>query len=122
MLIPDEPLQAQVRGFFGRTGELAVLADLFEVGGADVVAVVGLPGVGKSALLRAFAREAGAREQQVRVLDCRTIEPTPRSFERAIQAAGVDLSAGQVLCLDDYDHFLLLDAWLRGRLLAEADA
>lgn len=108
--------------FFGRGAELAALGAVLEADGPDVVALWGLPGVGKSAMLRALARQGNAERKVVFVLDCRTVEPTERAFRSALKAVGC-ADAGdseRVLCLDHYDHFQLLDAWLRREFLAQA--
>jgi ATP/maltotriose-dependent transcriptional regulator MalT len=113
-----EPLQHDRASVVGRKAELGALGEALTPAGPDVTALIGVPGIGKSALLRAFVVEGRARGADVHRLDCRTIEPTEASFAAALVEAGVELEPATVLCLDHYDHFLLLDAWLRRRLLA----
>ena len=92
--------------------------------------VHGIAGIGKSALLRAFACDA--REQGARVLefDCGAFEPTERGF---LEALGEELgtaaararrarrrasaTAASSLVLDGYEQGRLLDHWLRRRLV-----
>ena len=88
-----------------------------------VIFLHGIPGIGKSALLRAFlsdTRDAGAN---VIALDCRTVEPTERGLHDAVigksgMTGGLvehltGLSAPVVLALDHYELFRLMDTWLR---------
>jgi len=113
--------------FFGRSNELAQLMGMFSAEGPELMTVIGVPGIGKSSLLHAFVEQARLQGEQVLIFDCRTLEPTVRSFESALDAAGwsrpTDPSSHNptVLCLDHFDHFLLLDAWLRGRCLSFVD-
>lgn len=111
------------RPVHGRERELALLQRILEPEGPEVVAVSGLPGIGKSALLRAFVRGARAPRGRVQLLDCRTVEPTEASFESALEEFEWPPDAGgpRVLCLDHYDSFFLLDAWLRQRLQSEVE-
>src|SRR5262245_16586652 len=97
-------LDERASALIGRDRERALLLDP----GAPVVFVHGIAGVGKTALLRAFANDARARGADVLVLDCRAIEPTERGFRAALGDAMPD-----VLVLDTYERLRLLDAWLR---------
>lgn len=117
------PTEGRPRRFFGRDDELETLAGLFAADGPDVVSVSGVPGVGKSALLRAFARLGSDRGVEVGIVDCRTVEPTASAFEAAVQDLGLSTAADgrAVLCLDHYEHFLLLDTWLRQRFLPDIE-
>lgn len=89
--------------------------ELFEDEGPDVLALSGLPGIGKSSLLRAFSKEARAQDRRVEIFDCRTLEPTVPRFEKVLLTLWQDRpgEGWRVLCLDHYDHFRLLDSWLR---------
>jgi hypothetical protein len=101
-------LREQPPLFAGRTAELEALLDP----DAPAIAWVhGLGGIGKSALLHAFAREAAARGAHVLALDGETLEPTEAAFRRELRAA----TAGTplVLIVDAYERLRLLDDWLR---------
>jgi hypothetical protein len=97
-------LDERASALIGRDRERELLLDP----GAPIVFVHGIAGVGKTALLRAFASDARARGADVLVLDCRKIEPTERGFRAALGGASPD-----VLVLDAYERLKLLDAWLR---------
>jgi len=71
---------------------------------ARVAFVHGIPGIGKSALLDAFLAD---RPGVVR-LDCRSIEPTERGFMAALER-----SMPELVALDHYEVFRLMDTWLR---------
>ena len=81
--------QARNRWFLGRDGEL----DLFRAAlGAPeppftVLHVHGPGGVGKSALLRAFADEARSAGAVTVPLDARHFEPSPPGFTAAVRAS-----------------------------------
>jgi hypothetical protein len=83
----------------GRERELERLHD-----SGRVAFVHGIPGIGKSALLDAFLAD---RSGVVR-LDCRAVEPTERGF-----LAALGPSMPEVLALDHYEVFRLMDTWLR---------
>ncbi len=115
-------------GLVGRDSELAALRSLLSADSAvSVVHLHGIPGIGKSHLLSAFAD--AATDTPLLRLDCRTIEPTQPGFSAALAtAAGVagaddpakligKLSAGTVVVLDNYETFRLMDTWLRQELV-----
>ena len=93
------PTLAARRAFAGRQRELELLHEP-----ARVTFVHGIAGIGKSALLD----ELLADDTGVARLDCRTIEPTERGFRGALGPATPD-----VLVLDHYEVFRLMDTWLR---------
>ena len=103
----------------GRQGELDALAALAQPDGPAVVYLQGLPGIGKTTLLRALEQRISAVRggMPFALLDCRVIEPTEAGFGEALTSAGVDpaSSGGAVIALDHYDHLGLLDSWLRQR-------
>jgi hypothetical protein len=133
-------LGARAAAVVGREPERAVLLDLAERDRPLVVAVHGIAGIGKSALLAAFAEDARARGAAVVSLDCGGIEPTERGFLAALDRAIGALQAAPgetrpmatvaeaaaalsglgdrvVLVLDSYEQFRLLDTWLRQELV-----
>src|SRR5712675_533011 len=78
-------LGARAAAVVGRQAERAVLLDLAERDRPLVVAVHGIAGIGKSALLAAFAEDARAHGAAVVSLDCGGIEPTERGFSQSSQ-------------------------------------
>ena len=126
-LVRDVLSERAARRFIGRREELAVLVQLLEKDGPLIVVIHGTAGIGKSALLHAFAAHARTRGAVFVHLDCREIEPTERGFlvglRRAIGGRVATVAeAGRrlsrlgprvVLALDTYEVFRLLDAWFR---------
>ncbi len=68
----------------GRERELASLQRVLDTNGPRVAFVYGVAGIGKSALLNAFA--SGVRESGTPVwrIDCAAIDPTESSFRAAL--------------------------------------
>jgi AAA ATPase domain len=113
--------------FVGREAERAFLLDLLEDDGPAIAFVSGIAGIGKSALLDAFAAEAAAAGAVVVALDGEAVEPTAAGFLRALSAAlGTELGTTDaavahlgalrprvVLAIDAYERLRLLDDWLR---------
>ena len=111
----------------GRRRELDALAgELLDGDRFYVAHVHGVPGIGKSSLLSAFADRARASGADVVLLDGRSVEPTQRGFEQALaRALEADDHAhalgellGQsgprlVILVDQYEVLRLLDTWLR---------
>src|SRR5262245_47478429 len=134
-------LGARAAAVVGRAAERAILLDLAERDRPLVAVVHGIAGIGKSALLAAFAEDARGRGAAVVSLDCGGIEPTERGFlaalDRAIGALRAEppgvtrpmatvaeaaaalsgLGDRVVLALDSYEHLRLLDTWLRQELV-----
>lgn len=112
---------------WGRDRELATLANLLTQPSPLVQFVQGIPGIGKSALAREFARRSREAGASAIVLDCRAIEPTPQGLvarlapaldcrEESLEAIyrAIDKAARRVvLVFDSYELFRLLDTWLR---------
>ena len=122
--------------FVGREAELASLLTVLDEAGPVLFYVHGIAGVGKSALLSAFADRARAAGATVVLLDCRAIEPTDRGFihslasavgSRASTLGAVSERIGRlghrvVLVLDTYEVFRFLDTWLRETFLPSLGA
>src|SRR5215469_13796182 len=135
-------LGARAAAVVGRQAERAVLLDLAERDRPLVAAVNGIAGIGKSAMLAAFAEDARAHGAAVVSMDCGGIEPTERGFRAALHrsigarpigarlaeppggtrpmatvaeaaAALSGLGDRVVLVLDTYEQLRLLDTWLR---------
>ncbi|MBS9402625.1 winged helix-turn-helix domain-containing protein [Halomonas sp. TRM85114] len=114
------------QAFVGRTAELDALNDALGRDGARVVHVHGIAGIGKTALLERFAKQARDAGVTVVRLDCRNVEPTEPGFLKALSHAigggdqdiGAltarlgDLGPATVLALDTYEVLRLLDTWL----------
>ncbi len=114
-------------GLVGRRQELASLLRCLEPDGPLVVQIHGIGGIGKTALLSAFAAECRKRDIPVVALDCRTIEPTVRGFlaeleqqlggsVQSVEEAAHRLEAlgpRVVVTLDTFEVFRLMDTWLR---------
>ena len=122
-----ELLEEQSAALVGREVETAILRQLLGEPGPLVAFVHGIAGIGKSALVEAFAVEAREAGATLLHLDCRSIEPTERGFLAALAemtgsraATVVDaaerlggLGKRVVLILDTYELFRILDPWLR---------
>jgi len=129
--IKDSLERSHTDRFSGRERELARLATLFEPGGLIVVLLHGVGGIGKTSLVRVFEQESAARGRQVRLLDCRGVEPVPLGLLGAIGTSlGVELRSVSdaaavigalaepiVIALDNYEALRLLDGWLRTEFL-----
>ena len=119
-------LEEQAGAIAGRERERALLATLLEDGGPVAAHVHGLAGVGKTALLRAFAADARAAGAAVVEVDGHAIYPTqgellaavagtgrdaPPALEDAVAALG---ARGErvVLLLDAYELMRVLDPWI----------
>jgi hypothetical protein len=129
--IKDSLERSHAGRFCGRERELARLATLFDPTGPLIVLLHGVGGIGKTSLVRVFERESAARGRQVRLLDCRGVEPFPPGFLGAIgtslgmelrtvseaAAALGALAEPAVFALDNYEAMRLLDGWLRTEFL-----
>jgi len=115
----------------GRDAERAALLDLVRADRPLVAVVYGIAGVGKSALVRAFAADARERGTRVAALGGRAVEPTERGFLDAIGQAldrpvgglrdaldALDEHDGRtIVVIDHAERLRLLDPWLRLRLV-----
>jgi AAA ATPase domain len=118
--------QARRRRFVGREGELELFRAGLEGAGApwSVLFVYGPGGVGKTALLGAFAEAAEAAGVPAWRVDLRGVELSPTGFAVAVAgamgvtdgaAAVARLGSGgrRVLLLDTYERAGSLDRWVR---------
>jgi transcriptional regulator len=124
-------LEARARSLAGRDRERAALLDLVTGDDALVTVVHGIAGVGKTALLHAFAADAHAEGIETVRLDGREIEPSADGFLAALAgvagrragtvpdtaAALGALGERVVLAVDTYDLLGLLDHWLSATLV-----
>jgi hypothetical protein len=110
------------RSFVGRRIELSALEDFARSGEHAVAYVHGLAGMGKSALVCAFADRIEATGVDVVVLDCRTIEPTERGLLGALGIEDPDGQLPSLLVLDHYEVFRLMDTWLRQVLVPSLES
>ncbi len=107
-----------------RAAELDFLEQIFDEQGPDIIGVYGIPGVGKSALVNQFAIRHPQRCLQ---MDCRLVEPTPKSFVREFRKLlGSDddqspvsdsINPDTVLILDQFESFNLIESWLRRKFM-----
>lgn len=123
------------RRFCGRTDELAAFRGALtgEAAPTSVFYVHGLGGVGKSALLRAFAATAGKLGVPTALVDGRIADPSPGGFLVALRDAlglredespldhlrGLDRLA---LLIDGYELLVPIDEWLRRECLPQLPA
>lgn len=101
----------------GRERELASLQRVLDENGPRVAFVYGVAGIGKSALLDAFASGVRASGTQVWRIDCAAIDPTESSFRAALDAAGWQPGSAGVVLVDTYEMFRIADPWLRHELV-----
>ncbi len=106
----------------GRERELASLQRVLETNGPRVAFVYGIAGIGKSALLDAFACAVRKSGTQVWWIDCAAIDPTEPSFRAALAAAGWRPGNAGVVVVDTYEMFRLADPWLRHELVPSVSA
>ena len=102
--------------FAGRHAELARLTELLaDDPAASVVLLHGPGGIGKSTLLREFARRAAELGWTPVIVDARELAPVPGEIERTIGAV-VDAER-PLIVLDSWERMSALGGWLRERLL-----
>jgi len=125
--IRDKLRNHEADGVVGRAADLDALSDVLGPDGALVMQLHGISGIGKTSLVRHFARTARERGATVIELDGRDVEPTEAGFLQALQSAiGGDcqdvaraadrieaLGGRVVLVVDTYEVLRLLDTWLR---------
>ena len=102
----------------GRERELASLQRVLDANGPRVAFVYGVAGIGKSALLEAFASGVRGTGTPVWRIDCAAIDPTESSFRAALDAAGWQPGSAGVVLVDTYEMFRIADPWLRHELVS----
>lgn len=140
--IADRLAATQRMRFVGRKSELAILQQALHAGEPPfaVLHIHGPGGIGKTTLLREFARLAEEAGLTVARLDARTIDATPAGFLAAVCAAmqlshtdsaaealanvaeRVANEAPDVLIVDTYEVLSPLDGWLRETFLPQLPA
>jgi DNA-binding SARP family transcriptional activator len=116
---------ARRHSFVGREAELALFAEALagDPPPFTVLHLVGPGGVGKSALLAAFARRAADAGVPVLAVDGRAAEPTPDGVEAALreQLDGplAALPPRVALLVDTYELLMPVESWLRDTLLPQ---
>jgi AAA ATPase domain len=102
--------------FVGRAVELAALEScLSRDADTRVIHVYGPGGIGKSTLLREFARRAETRGWERFVVEGRELTPSPDALEALLSAAA--RSARPVVLIDTYERMNGLGGYLRRALL-----
>jgi Transcriptional regulatory protein, C terminal/AAA ATPase domain len=118
--------EARGHGLVGREREFERLVAGLGDSGPVVTFVYGAPGVGKSALLAALTAHAAGEGIDVVRIECRDVEPTPRTFlDELGRTLGIELEnlerlpaalAGRdrpvLIALDTYERFRLIDRWV----------
>ena len=128
--LSDRLHEAREQRFVGRERDLLLFEAALDADEPPfaVLFLHGPGGVGKTALLDAFARIAAARGVTAGRIDGRAIEPSPASFLAAMQREFalphgdsapdvLDPDAPLVLLIDTYEQITPLDPWLREHLL-----
>ncbi|MCA0043460.1 ATP-binding protein [Celeribacter litoreus] len=87
--------RAAPTGFVGRQEELALIRDALEREPAEIVLIVGAPGIGKSALLSEVGRQSGALRLSARAVEVERLRPL-----------GLWRDALRALSMDDIDPTL----------------
>src|ERR1041384_8146516 len=89
----------------GRERELASLQRVLDPNGPRVAFVYGVAGIGKSALLDAFASTVRGSGAGVWRVDCAAIDPTESSFRAALEEGGWQPGSAGVVLVDTYEMF-----------------
>jgi len=128
MPLVDRLVQRTLYSLAGRRAELERLQTFARANDPLVLYLHGIPGIGKTHLLNAFAAAITAEEIPVVRIDARWCEPSaaalcraiskeigiPESEDPAIVAAALSNPPRRtLLAIDSYESFRLLDSWLR---------
>ncbi|WP_312868172.1 NB-ARC domain-containing protein [Amycolatopsis pithecellobii] len=119
--LSDRLSAARNRAFAGRAEELALVraARRAQEPPFHVLWLHGPGGIGKTALLRRIADDAGADGESCVMLDARTFTPTPQGFRGALGSP--DWPAGvRLIVLDTAELIGSLETWLREAFLPTA--
>ncbi len=127
--------QARQQRFVGRGVELELFRAVLGQADADFVVlhIHGPGGVGKTALLREFARGVISQAHTPLWLDGRQLDASPAGFLAALQEVlaltenqspleALAATVGLVLFIDTYELLAPLDAWLRNTFLPQLPA
>ncbi|WP_345384130.1 LuxR C-terminal-related transcriptional regulator [Pseudonocardia yuanmonensis] len=131
-LVADRLAAARATELVGRAAEQRVLRSWLDPAGPAVGFVHGPGGIGKTTLVRGTLTRLGRPWVE---LDARTVEPTPPGALAAL-ARALDRHVGspaeasralaahgtEVLVVDSYERWNLLDGWLRAELVAALPA
>jgi AAA ATPase-like protein len=118
-VIDDSLAAGRDRAFVGRQAELSLFKAALtgDARACPIHYLHGPGGIGKSMLLRRFAREARLAGRTVVEVDGRTAAPTPEGFA---EAAGQEVNApGVVLLVDTFERCQGLEGWLWERFLPQ---
>ncbi|WP_375750539.1 winged helix-turn-helix domain-containing protein [Vibrio sp. HN007] len=94
---------------------------------ADIVALYGIAGIGKSSLINRFVK---LHQQKCIKIDCQLVEPTPKAFCEELQvllksddsnlgSIRSGFESGSILVLDQFESINLIESWLRRVFIPE---
>ncbi|MGC4047249.1 MAG: hypothetical protein QM758_25910 [Armatimonas sp.] len=110
--IAERLQQSRKRPLAGRDHELSLFEAAISAPELPfvVLSLFGPGGVGKTALLRAYAEFCQSGNIPCRVLDGRLLEPTPMSVGTALRGVG-ESGGREVVILDGFDYIAPLEGW-----------
>ena len=124
--IADRLALAARAGFIARTRECAIFQTALSAGTPAVLQVYGPGGVGKTTLLREFARMAVDAGRPVVALDARHMRLSKRGVVQAFgdalacdvqDARGIPVPERCVVIIDTYERLRAHDSWLRDTII-----